>query len=80
MQTKVQVTYNDGSDEIRRFDTMEDAIEFLKLCEDRFAHEHGAANGEDRFAHHHGPGNGNGRGAWDQSIEDPAIASFEILP
>ena len=40
MKAKVQITYMDGSDEIRRFDTLADALDFLTLCEEMFQHQH----------------------------------------
>ncbi len=36
MRTKIQITYTDGTDEVRRFETVEDAIEFLQLCEELY--------------------------------------------
>ena len=36
MQTKVQITYTNGTDEVRRFETLEDAIAFIQLCEELF--------------------------------------------
>ena len=39
MTTKIEITYDDGTDEVRRFDTTADAIEFLRLCEARYQAE-----------------------------------------
>ena len=39
MKTKIEITYDDGSDEIRRFDTFAEAIAFLRLCEARYQTE-----------------------------------------
>ena len=34
--TKVEITYSDGSSEVRRFATDDQAIEFLRLCNVRY--------------------------------------------
>lgn len=36
MNAKTEVTYTDGSSEVRRFETVADAIDFLRLCEARY--------------------------------------------
>lgn len=39
MKAKIEITYDNGTDEVRRFDTTEGAIEFLRLCEARYQAE-----------------------------------------
>jgi hypothetical protein len=34
--TKIEITYTDGSSEVRRFATDDEAIEFLRLCNVRY--------------------------------------------
>jgi hypothetical protein len=39
MNAKIEITYDDGTDEVRRFDSTAEAIEFLRLCEARYQME-----------------------------------------
>jgi hypothetical protein len=34
--TKIEITYTDGSSEVQRFGTDDEAIEFLRLCNVRY--------------------------------------------
>ena len=39
MKAKIEITYDDGTAEIRRFPSTEDAIKALRLCEVRYQAE-----------------------------------------
>ena len=39
MKANIEITYNDGTSEVRRFPSMEDAIKALRLCEVRYQAE-----------------------------------------